>query len=82
MDAIFKNSENSKASEPHRLLINLAGKTNLKGSDKCAALSNLSMYLVCTTHGKIENIHTKTISAPTRNEKFDVPDGSCSISDV
>ena len=44
MDAIFKNSENSKASEPHRLLINLAGKTNLKGSDKCAALSNLSMY--------------------------------------
>ena len=44
MDTIFKNSENSKASEPHRLLINLAGKTNFKGSDKFAALSNLSMY--------------------------------------
>ena len=44
MDTIFKNSENIKASEPHRLLINLAGKTNLKGSDKFAALSNLSMY--------------------------------------
>ena len=44
MDTIFKNSENSKASEPHRLLINLAGKTNFKESDKFAALSNLSMY--------------------------------------
>ena len=44
MDTIFKNSENSKASEPHRLLINLARKTNFKGRDKFAALSNLSMY--------------------------------------
>ena len=45
---------------------------------------NLLLYqiLVCTTHGKIENIHTKTISAPIRNEKFDVPDGFCSISDI
>ena len=38
------NSENSKTSEPHRLLLNLADKINLKGSEKCVALSNLSMY--------------------------------------
>ena len=38
------NSENSKLSEPHRLLLNLADKINLKGSEKCVALSNLSMY--------------------------------------
>ena len=44
MDTMFMNSENSKTSEPHRLLLNLADKINLKSSDKYVALSNLSMY--------------------------------------
>ena len=30
MDAIFMNSENSKISDPHRLLVNLSDKINLK----------------------------------------------------
>ena len=38
------SSENSKTSEHYRLLLNLANKLNLKGSDKYVALSNLSMY--------------------------------------
>ena len=38
------NPENSKRSDPHRLLLNLADKINLKRSDKYVALSNLSMY--------------------------------------
>ena len=37
------NSENSKASEPNRLLLNLSDKTNLKRYDKYVALSNLSI---------------------------------------
>ena len=44
MDTIFMNSKNSKTSEPHRLLLNLADKIDLKRSDKYVALSNLSMY--------------------------------------
>ena len=44
MDTIFMNSKNSKTSEPHRLLLNLADRLNLKRSDKYVALSNLSMY--------------------------------------
>ena len=44
MDTMFMNSENSKTSEPHRLLLNLADKINLKSSDKYVALSNLGMY--------------------------------------
>ena len=44
MDAIFANSENSKTSDPHRLLLNLSDKINLKRSDKYIALSNLSIY--------------------------------------
>ena len=44
MDTIFMNSENNKSSWPHRLLLNLADKINLKRSDKYVTLSNLSMY--------------------------------------
>ena len=38
------NSRNSKTSETHRLLLNLADKIDLKRSDKYIALSNLSVY--------------------------------------
>ena len=44
MDTIFMNSKNSKASDPHRLLLNLTDKTNVKRSHKYVALSNLSKY--------------------------------------
>ena len=38
------NSENSKTSDPRRLLLNLTDKKFLKRSDKVVALSNLSIY--------------------------------------
>ena len=38
------NSENSKTSDTHRLLLNLLEKINSKRSDKYVALSNLSIY--------------------------------------
>ena len=38
------NSKNSKTSDPHRLLLNLADKMILKRSDKYVALSNLKIY--------------------------------------
>ena len=44
MDTIFMNSENSKTSDPHRLLLNLSDNINLKRSDKYVSLSNLSIY--------------------------------------
>ena len=44
MDTILMNSENSKTSDPHRLLLNLTDKIKLKRSDKYVALSNLSIY--------------------------------------
>ena len=44
MDTIFMNSENSKTSDPYRLLLKLSDKIDLKRSDKYAALSNHSIY--------------------------------------
>ena len=38
MGTIFMNSENSKTSDPHRLLLNLSDKINLKRSDKYVTL--------------------------------------------
>ena len=44
MDTIFMNSGNSKTTDPHRLLLNLTDKVNLKRSDRYVALSNLTIY--------------------------------------
>ena len=58
MDTISMNSEKTKTSDPHRLLLNLADKINLKRSDKYVALSNLSIYY---TRKNIKS-HTKIIN--------------------
>ena len=42
MNIIFMNSENSKTSDPHMILLNLAAKIDLRKKDKYIALSNLS----------------------------------------
>ena len=44
------NSGNSKATNPHRLLLNISDKINLKRKDKYIALSNLS---ICYTRENI-----------------------------
>ena len=49
MNAIFMNSRNSKTSDPHRLLLNLANKIDLRRKDKYIALSNLSIYYTWKT---------------------------------
>ena len=70
MDTIFMNYENSKTSDPHRLLLNLSDKINSKGSDRYAALSNLS---ICNTWKSIKKLYKNNmfqISALTLNEKF------------
>ena len=72
------NSENSKTSEPHRLLINLADKVNLKRSDKYVALSNLNLNYIWKNIKKSYENKLK-ISVPTWNDKFDLPDGSYSL---
>ena len=76
------NSENSKTSDPHRLLLNLSDKINLKRSDKYVALSNLSIYYAWKNIKKLYKNNKFKISAPTWNEEFELPDGSYSISDI
>ena len=44
MDTIFMNSENSKTSECHVLVLKLANKLDLRRGQISVALSNLSIY--------------------------------------
>ena len=82
MDTIFMNSEDSKTSEPHRLLLNLANKLNLKRSDKYNALLSFSMYYTWKNIKKSYKNNKFKISVPTWNVKFDLADSSYSASDI
>ena len=89
MDNIFINSGNNETSDPYRLLLNLSNKINLKAIDKYVALSNLIIYFHLSINSlymeKIKNSYRNTkfkISGKTWNEKSELPDGSCSESDV
>ena len=44
MDTIFTNSEKSKNSDPHGLLLSFSDKIDLKRSEKYLALLNPSIY--------------------------------------
>ena len=80
MNTIFMNSGNSKTFHPHRLY--LSDKINLERSDKYVVLSNLSIYYTCKNTRKSYLKNKFKISAPTWNDKFELPDGSCSVSDI
>ena len=52
MDVIFVNSENSKISKPHFLILKLTGKLDFRRDEKIIALSNYCSILAFTTRGK------------------------------
>ena len=82
MNLIFINSENSRTSEYHVLLLKLANKLDLRKVQKSVALSNLSIYY---TWRKIKGSYKNNefrISAPIWSDEFELPDGSYSISDI
>ena len=82
MDTIFMNSENSKTSEPHVLILKLANKLDLKIGEKIITLSNLSIYYTWKYIKSSYNNNKLKISAPTWNDKFELPYGSYSVSDI
>ena len=82
MDNIFMNSQNSKISDPHRLLLSLSDKINLKRSGKHFALSNLRICYMCKNIKKSYKNNKFKISVPTWNEEFELSDASHSVPDI
>ena len=82
MDTIFMNSENSKTSEYHILVLKLTDKLDLRRGQKTVALSNLSIYYTWKNVKSSYNNNKLKISAPTWSEEFELPDGPYSVSDI
>ena len=76
------NSENSKTSEYHVLMLKLTDKLDLRRGQKSVALSNLSIYDTWKNIKSSYNNNKFKISASTWSEEFKLPDGSYSISDI
>ena len=44
MKTVFINTENSQTNEPHKFILNLSQRLDLRSSDKHVPLQNLSIY--------------------------------------
>ena len=82
MDTIFMNSENTKISEYHVLLLKLTDKLDLRKGQKTVALSNLSIYYTWKNIKSSYNNNKIKISAPTWSEEFELSDGSYSVPNI
>ena len=82
MDTIFMDSKNSNTSDSDRILLNLSDKTHVKRSDKYVALSDLRIYYSWNNIKKSCKNNKFKISAPTWNDKFELLDGTYSVSDT
>ena len=85
MDKIFTNSENSRTSEYHVLVLKLTNKLDLRRGQKSIALSIFIALFIYYTWKNIKSSyhHNKfKISAPTWSKEFKLPKRSYSISDI
>ena len=82
MDTIFMNSEKSRSSEYHVLLLKLVDKLDLRRGKKSVALSNLSIYYTWRNIKSSYKNNRFKISAPIWSDQFELPDRSYSISDI
>ena len=75
------NSEKSQTSKLHVLILKFTDKLYLRRGKNRIAPSNLSIYY---TWENIKSSYSNKfkISAPTWNNKFELPDGSYSVSDI
>ena len=82
MDIIFMNSENSETPKLYVLILKLTNKLNSRIGENIIALSNLRIYYAWKNMKISYNNNKFKISATTWNDKFELPDGSYSVSDI
>ena len=76
------NSKNSQTSKPHIFILKFTDKLDLGRGENRIALSNLSIYYTSKNIKNSYNNNKFKISAPTWNDKIELPDGSYSASDI
>ena len=76
------NTGNSKMSKPHVLVLKITNKLDFRIGEKIIAFSNHSIYYTWRNIKYPYNSSKFKRSAPTWNNKFELPDGSYSVSDI
>ena len=76
------NSENSKTSKPHVLILEITNNLDLRIGKKIIASANLSIYYSWKNIKSLYNNNKFKISAPKWNDKFELPAASYSVSDI
>ena len=76
------NLKNSQTSKPHVLILKFTDKLDLRRGENRIALSNLSIYCTWKNIKSSYNNNKFKTSAPSWNDKFELPDGSHSVSDI
>ena len=66
----------------HVLILKFTNKKDLIIGEKTITLSSLRIYYTCKNRKNSYNNNKFKISAPTWNDKFELPDGSYSVTDI
>ena len=75
------DTENSKTTDCNRFRLYFTNKLDLDGS-KTVVLSNLSIHYTWKNIKEEYKNNNFKLSGPTRDETFDLPDGSYTIEDI
>ena len=75
-------SENSTTTKPNVLILKLTDKFDLRNGRKNITLSNLSIYYTWKSIKSSYKNNKFILSAATWNDKFELPYGSYSISNI
>ena len=75
-------SKNSQTSKAQILILKFTDKLDMRRCENRIALSNLSIYYTWKNIKSSYNNNKFKISTPTWNDKFELPDGLYSASDI
>ena len=76
------NTRNSKTNEPHKFVLNLSQRLDLRSSNKHVAIKTLSIHYKWKYLRKQYKNNKLKIKAPTWNGGFELPNGSYCVSDI
>ena len=82
METILVNTESSKTIEPHKFILNLSQRLDLRSLNKHVALQILFIYYTCKNIIKQCKNNKLNIIDPAWNDEFELPDSSYSVSDI
>ena len=82
METILMTTGNRKTNEPHKFVLNMPQRLDLKSSNKHVALQNLPIYYTWKNIRQQYKSNKLKIIVPTWNDGFELPDGSYSVSDI